>query len=714
MKQFFKIFFFGFSIFCHAQTTSTILAGSLDCDFSDGITGVPATFSQALGIATDLSGNIYVADTGANCIRKITADGSLVSTISGLTQTQGATDGTGIQAKFFKPSGIATDLSGNIYVADTGNSRIRKITPSGVVSTFAGSTKGYVNGIGTIAKFYNPYGLTVDSLGNVYVADRADPLTGAVGSIRKITPSGVVSDFYRGLAYPIFPLAIAIDSDGNFYVSDLGSNGGGDRILKLNSNGVLISTLSIGSTAYIMGITIDSNKNIYVTTSNNAFGSNTNNISPQVRKITPSGYVTNEIVSGLLGSFGITVNNSNELFIADSFSQRILKKTTGSLDVFAGVYSVGGTTGIKSIDGMGYPPMAHFNDLKGVATDSNGNIYVVDKGNYRIRKITPSGYVSTLAGSTSGFNNGIASQALFCDPIGITIDNSDNIYIIENYNCDPNHSMAGIEVYGIIRKITPNGIVSSYPPNNPDLNLYNVKGGIVIDKNSNIYVTYNNRIRKVTPNGVFSDFAGTWDSGYINGQGVAAKFNNPTGLAIDPSGNIYVADTGNSRIRKITPSGVVSTLAANSNQSLLNTSLVYNNGFLYIGNGLTLNLANEEVGLISGIKGSIGVAISKNDIITLETCQIYEAKNQTFLNIDQNSIAYPTINLFPNPVKNTLYLRSMSSLPNENFVLYDSVGKILSRGTITNENFGINVEFLSRGIYFIKLGANSAIKFIKE
>jgi hypothetical protein len=290
MKQFFKIFFFGFSIFCHAQTTSTILAGSLDCDFSDGITGVPATFSQALGIATDLSGNIYVADTGANCIRKITADGSLVSTISGLTQTQGATDGTGIQAKFFKPSGIATDLSGNIYVADTGNSRIRKITPSGVVST----------------------------------------------------------------------------------------------------------------------------------------------------------------------------------------------------------------------------------------------------------------------------------------------------------------------------------------------------------------------------------------------------------------------------------------LAANSNQSLLNTSLVYNNGFLYIGNGLTLNLANEEVGLISGIKGSIGVAISKNDIITLETCQIYEAKNQTFLNIDQNSIAYPTINLFPNPVKNTLYLRSMSSLPNENFVLYDSVGKILSRGTITNENFGINVEFLSRGIYFIKLGANSAIKFIKE
>jgi sugar lactone lactonase YvrE len=469
-----------------------------------------------------------------------------------------------------------------------------------------------------------------------------------------------------------------------------------------------------------MGITIDSNKNIYVSTSNDDFENlNVNSIS-QVRKITPSGYVTNEIASGLYNSVGITVNNSGEVFIVDSWNQRILKKTIGSLDVFAGVYSI---STIKVFDGIGYPPMAHFNNLKGVATDSSGNIYVVDRGNFRIRKITPSGNVSTLAGSTSGFNNGIASQALFCDPIGITIDNSDNIYIIENYNCDPNHSMAGIEVYGIIRKITPNGIVSSYPPNNPDLNLYNVKGGIVIDQNSNIYVTYNNRIRKVTPNGVFSDFAGTWDSGYINGQGVAAKFNNPTGLAIDPSGNIYVADTGNSRIRKITPSGVVSTLAVNSNITFNDiVGIAYVAGNLYVtkknytgSKGELIKITPiEEVFSLCYFCGGIDISINKNNIFMTLGCQVIGLNDQTILNSNQNSFVYPTINLFPNPVKNTLYLKSMSPLTNENFVLYDSVGKILSKGTITNENYGINVEFLSTGIYFIKLGANSAIKFIKE
>lgn len=165
-----------------AQVVTT-LAGSGAFGFLDG-TGAAAQFNAPWGVSTDATGNVYVADYLNNKIRKITPAG-VVSTLAG--STQGFADDTGTAAQFYLPTGVATDAAGNVFVADTYNEKIRKITPTGVVSTLAGSTYGFADGTGAMAQFYRPYGVATDAAGNVYVADKDNH------KIRKITPAGEVS-----------------------------------------------------------------------------------------------------------------------------------------------------------------------------------------------------------------------------------------------------------------------------------------------------------------------------------------------------------------------------------------------------------------------------------------------------------------------------------------------------------------------------------------
>jgi sugar lactone lactonase YvrE len=320
-----------------------------------------------------------------------------VSTLAG-TGTAGFANGDGNAAQFYTPGGVASDEQGNIYVADYGNSRIRKISPGGVVSTLAGSgTAGFANGDGNAAQFNHPYGIALDTKGNIYVADINN------NRIRKITPAGSVStlagsgtlgfaDGNGAAAQFNQPLGVATDAQGNVYVAD--------------------------------------------------------NYNHRIRKISPAG-----VVSTLAG---------------------------GSIAGFA--------------DGNG--SIAQFYYPTGVASDAQGSIYVADGGNNSIRKISPGGVVSTLAGSgTQGFANGNGNAAQFYFPIGMASDAQGNIYVAD---------------------------------------------------------TYNNRIRKITPAGAVSTLAGTGTAGFADGNGDAAQFNSPYGIALDTKGNIYVADSGNYMIRLIT------------------------------------------------------------------------------------------------------------------------------------------------------------------
>ena len=310
------------------------LAGDGTYGFANG-TGTAAQFRYPYGVVVDASGNVYVADYNNHRIRRITPAG-VVSTFAG-SGTEGFANGTGASAQFNSPVGIALDASGNMYVADSDNHRIRKITPAGAVTTLAGSgTYGFADGTGASAQFKCPHGVAVDASGNVYVADRYNHC------IRKITPAGAVTT-----------------------LAGSGTEGFAD------------GTSVAAQFKHPYGVAVDASGNVYVADTNN----------DRIRKITPAGAVTT-----LAGG-----NNSG----------------------FA--------------DGVG--AAARFTTPTGITIDAAGNLYVAEYNNQRIRRITPAGAVTTLAGSgTHGFADGTGATAQFYSPFSVALDASGNIYVGDSYN----------------------------------------------------------------------------------------------------------------------------------------------------------------------------------------------------------------------------------------------------------------------------------------
>ena len=313
--------------------------------YADGA-GSLAQFRLPNSVAVDSAGNVYVADTANNVIRKIAPTG-VVSTLAGVSGIHGSADGTGGNARFWAPFGIAVDGSGNVFVADTANNTIRKITPNGAVSTLAGLAghPGSKDGLRANAQFRNPWGVAVDGMGNVFVADMSND------TIRKITPAGMVSTLagQAGMSGGLNgvgagaqfnnPFAVAVDGADNVYVSDSAN----DTIRKITSSGVASTVAGMpgyagnadgnGNDARFwnpQGLVVDGAGNIYVADT----GNNT------VRKITPMGVVTT--LAGLAGASG-------------------------------------------AADGVGVD--ARFNSPGGMAVDRRGNIYVADTNNHVVRKI---------------------------------------------------------------------------------------------------------------------------------------------------------------------------------------------------------------------------------------------------------------------------------------------------------------------------------------
>jgi len=317
--------------------TVTTLAGSGTYAFANG-TGTAASFKTPTGLVSDTSGNIFVADTYNHQIRQITSSG-VVTTFAGST-TSGNADGTGAAATFTYPHGIAIDSSGNFYVS--ANAAIRKITSAGVVTIFAGSSSGVsgnTDGTGTSARFMTPIGIAIDSSDNLYVADAGN------NNIRKITSLGVVTT----LAGPISGFASG------------STNGTG--------SGASFSAPNF--------LAFDSSGNLYVTDMSNNM----------IRKVTSAGVVT----------------------------------------TFAGSTTSG------SADGTGTSATFYF--PSGVVIDSSDNLYVAEQGNNLIRKITSAGVVTTIIGTTtSGSANGVGTAATLYGPQGIAKDSSGNLYIADYSN----------------------------------------------------------------------------------------------------------------------------------------------------------------------------------------------------------------------------------------------------------------------------------------
>jgi sugar lactone lactonase YvrE len=603
-----------------------LLAGSLGGPGNADGTGGAAAFDLPTSVAVDGAGNVYVADARNDTIRKITPAG-VVTTLAGVAGQIGSADGVGASARLGDPDGVAVDAAGNVYVADTFNCSIRKITPDGAVTTLAGrpGVFGSADGTGAAAQFNLPEGVAVGADGNIYVADTQN------FSIRKITADGVVTtlagssglagsaDGTGAAAQFANPTSVAVDGDGNVYVADADN----DTIRKITPAGV-VTTLA-GSAGQIgdddgtgaaarfnspEGVAVDGAGNVYVADGFNG----------TIRKITPAGVVTT--IAGTAGRdgsadgtgvvvrfsvvSGVAVDGTGTLYVADQFNETIRKiAPTGAVTTLAGTASVAGATdgrgsaarffsptGVAaasdgtvyvtdfdsirrinaadnvttlaggtfgSADGRG--AAAQFEGLVGAAVDRAGNVYVADEDNATIRKITTGGAVTTLAGAAGqrGSADGTGAAARFNFPAGVAVDGDGNVFVADLGN--------------VIRKVTPAGVVTTLAGTAGMRGSvdgvgaaarFEVLTDLAIDGAGNLYaVDFGaNVIRKIAPGGVVTTLAGAADTpGSADGTGAAARFHNPTGVAVDHAGNVFVTDTANHTLRKITPAGVVTTVA---------------------------------------------------------------------------------------------------------------------------------------------------------
>jgi streptogramin lyase len=651
----------------------TTLAGSGIKGARDG-TGTAASFNNPTGVAVDASGDVYVADYGNNEIRLITSTG-VVTTLAG-SGSSGSTDGTGTAASFFGPTGVALDAAGDLYVADTDNDKIRKISSAGVVTTLAGSgSKGATDATGTAASFYYPSGVAVDATGNVYVADEVN------NKIRNVSPTGVVTTLAgTGIAGSTdgtgtaasfdSPAGVAVDTTGNVYVADEVNCKIRKIALPLQSAPLITwpapTAISYGTALSLAQL--DATANVPGTFAYTPAAGTVLDVGSQTLSVTftPTDTVDYSIKTV---TQTLTVNQAvpvitwaapTEITSGTALSSAQLDATANTEGAFVYTPAAGTvpTTGSQTLSVVFSPtdttrytsatatqtllvdvvPVAPSADAAGdvittrftaiwnavagaagyrldVSTNSSFSSFVagyqsIDVGNvtsanvsglsanttyyYRVEAYDSTGAgtssgtitvtttppanittpltVSTLAGEALAYGtaDGTGTGARFYYPSGIATDTAGNVYVADTDN-------------QIIRKVTASGVVTTLA------GLAQVSGstdgtgtaarfqnpsGVAVDASGNVYVadTLNNTLRKVTPSGVVTTLAGTSGaSGSVDDTGTKARFYGPQGMAIDSSGNLYVADTNNHTIRKIVPSsGSVATvagLAGNSGSS---------------------------------------------------------------------------------------------------------------------------------------------------
>lgn len=532
-----------------AQVLSvSTLAGSMNGGGYLDARGTAARFSDPVGVAIDGAGNVFVADSSNQVIRKITPAGD-VSTFAGTPHLAGNADGR--PGVFNFPAAVAVDRATNVvYVADTFNSTIRKITPDGVVSTLA-------------AGLHHPLGLAVAPDGTIYVAD-----TDADAVVR-VTPGGAVTTL--GTFVAAAPAAVAVDAAGTLYIAGFLNN----TIYRWPVGGT--ATQLVKADAGIIGprgLAIDANGNLAVS----------DYYTNRVRRVAPDGTVT--ILAGratasplvdadgdsarFLGPAGIAFDDAGMLYIADEFNQAIRRMTPArSVTTFAGMapaatqftfprsvavdsigntYVVDDTSALKKVTPAGAVTTVAdgFASPRGIAVDRrDGSVIVAETGNNTIRRVTAQGIVTTVAGQsgTAGFANGVGTAATFNNPHGVAVDGSGTIYVADTFN-------------GAVRKIAPDGVVTTFAKSLGSVT------SIVIDPTGALYAAegFNSVIDKITPDGVASKFAGNGQYGWRDAIGTAAVFNEPFAIALDTRGDLYVADAGNGVIRRVTPSGDVTTV----------------------------------------------------------------------------------------------------------------------------------------------------------
>lgn len=552
-------------------TVTTIAGGYL----GDGKLATSASFVLPVGVARDAKGNVYVSD-GYSCrIRRINSAG-VISTYAGTGICGYSGDGGPATSAMISYSyGAAFDRHGNLLVADTGNNRVRLITPAGIIMTIAGNGTYAYSGDGgnaVEASLAGPSALSADPTGNIYIADSGNYV------IRLVDDSGIIHTVAGNHTYGFsgdggpatsaqmtFAGGVLADSSGNFYIADTGNK----RVRKVDSTGTITTYAGNGSfgntgsggpatsaaIAQPEGLVLSEGK-LHISTATNIWDVN---LATQIITIV-AGYSNGTtgfngdghtaVSTGFNGIWGMSSDGEGGLIVADSGNNRVRAISGASqlvTTIGGGYVGDGGRAVAASLnDGL--------SDASHLAFDPAGNLYIADIDNHRVRKVSSSGTIATIAGNgIAGYSGdgGPATAATLSFPGAVATDNDGNIFIADSGN-------------GVIRKIDSSGMITTFS----NVVVY-YGAALTVDVSGNLYAADGLwAVWKIASDGSSSIIAGIEGEIGYNGDEIPATLawlSEPNGLAFDAAGNLYISDLFNYRIRKVNASGYISTVAGNGN-----------------------------------------------------------------------------------------------------------------------------------------------------
>jgi protein gp37 len=610
----------------------TVFAGSGGMGYTgDAGLATAAELSAPTGVFVDSSADVFIADSGNNVIREVTAVNGDITTVAGNGTAGGTGDGgAATSATLNNPSGVYVDASGDIFIADSGNNVIREVV-SGTIMRIAGNYgpggSGGDGGVATSATLNNPLSVYLDSLGNIYIADHnnnkirevvkssGDMVTFAGTGVAGVTPTTNPPPFANA-AELNGPSSVFVDANNDVFIADtnnniiwevLSSNG---RIQPVAGNGTRGFVGDGGSAKFAelslpRDVFVDTTGNIFISDTGNSFIREVGVLSGTIEAFAGNGTLSYSgdgqlaIDASLNTATGVAEDGAGDIFIADSLNN-VIREVTASTGIIS---TVAGSGAAGSTGSGGLAINALLNDPADVFVDGAGDVFIADTGNNVIREVVAvngsilGASIKTVAGNGSPGNSGdsgFATQAELSAPTSIYVDSQGDIFIADTGNNRVREVLAST---GFIVPVVVSTALSA-------------PQGVAVDLFGNIYIadTGNNVIRKVAVGtGTTTIFAGTGaaGSGGDGGPATSAQLNGPTGIVLDASGDLFISDTKNNDVREVlVSSGNIQLVAGN-----------HTAGFSGDGGPALSAALHAPAGLALDGLGGIEIADSANDRI---------------------------------------------------------------------------------------------------